>query len=89
MGFPSDGYPWHWSVYRWLEGENATIERIADLQQFATALAQFLAALQRINPAGGPPLGSTTFSVADRWQFMTLKPATQLQPCTARLIPTQ
>jgi aminoglycoside phosphotransferase (APT) family kinase protein len=61
MGFPSDGYPWHWSVYRWLEGENATIERIADLQQFATALAQFLAALQRINPAGGPPPGQHNF----------------------------
>ena len=58
MGLPAEGYPWHWSVYRWLEGENATIERIADLRQFAIALAQFLADLQRINPAGGPPPGS-------------------------------
>ena len=61
MGIPADGYPWHWSVYRWLEGENATIERIADLHQFATALAQFLAALQRIDPAGGPPPGQHNF----------------------------
>ena len=61
MGVPAKGYPWHWSVYRWLEGENATIERIADLDQFATALAQFLAALQRIDPAGGPPPGQHNF----------------------------
>src|SRR5512136_1590860 len=33
MGVPAGGYPWHWSIYRWLEGEHATIERIADLPQ--------------------------------------------------------
>jgi aminoglycoside phosphotransferase (APT) family kinase protein len=60
-GAPADGYPWQWSVYRWLEGETATIERIADLRQFATALAQFLSALQRIDPAGGPPPGRHNF----------------------------
>jgi aminoglycoside phosphotransferase (APT) family kinase protein len=56
-GDPGAGYPWHWSVYRWLEGENATIERIADLRQAATDLAQFVAALQRIDAMGGPPPG--------------------------------
>lgn len=25
-GQPGEGYPWHWSVYRWLEGENATAD---------------------------------------------------------------
>ncbi len=53
-GIPAEGYPWHWSVYRWLAGENATIERIADLQQAATDLAQFVAALRRIDATGGP-----------------------------------
>jgi aminoglycoside phosphotransferase (APT) family kinase protein len=38
MGVPGDDYPWHWSVYWWLEGENATIEGIADLTRFATTL---------------------------------------------------
>ncbi len=61
MGAPSDGYPWHWSVYRWLEGEPATIKHIADLRQFATTLAQFLAALQRIDAAGGPEPGPHNF----------------------------
>jgi aminoglycoside phosphotransferase (APT) family kinase protein len=60
-GTPAGGYPWHWSVYRWLEGENATIERIADPCQAATDLAQFVAALQRIDPTGGPPPGAHNF----------------------------
>lgn len=57
-GAPGEGYPWHWSVYRWLEGENATIERIADPRRAAIELAQFIAALQRIDATGGPPPGS-------------------------------
>src|SRR3970282_1587009 len=54
---PAEGYPWHWSVYRWLEGENATLERIADPREAATSLARFVAALQRINATDGPPPG--------------------------------
>lgn len=61
MGRPADGYPWHWSVYRWLSGESAAIERIADLTAFATDLAQFLVALERLDPTGGPPPGSHNF----------------------------
>lgn len=56
-GDPGEGYPWNWSVYRWLEGENATIERIADPRRAATELARFVAALRRIDPTGGPPPG--------------------------------
>jgi aminoglycoside phosphotransferase (APT) family kinase protein len=58
MGAPAEGYPWHWSVYRWLAGEAASIEPLADLRQAATDLARFVAALQRIDPSGGPPPGS-------------------------------
>jgi aminoglycoside phosphotransferase (APT) family kinase protein len=54
-GMPAEGYPWHWSVYRWLEGETATIARIADPRQAATTLGEFVDALQRIDPTGGPP----------------------------------
>jgi aminoglycoside phosphotransferase (APT) family kinase protein len=61
MGLPAEGYPWHWSVYKWLEGENATIERISDLCQFSIALAQFLTALQRVAVADGPPPGPHNF----------------------------
>jgi aminoglycoside phosphotransferase (APT) family kinase protein len=61
MGKPAEGYPWNWSVYRWIDGETATIERIADLRAFATTLAEFLAALQRINATGGPKAGPHNF----------------------------
>jgi aminoglycoside phosphotransferase (APT) family kinase protein len=60
-GAPADGYPWQWSVYRWLEGEAATVGRIADLPRFATALAELLNALRRIDPSGGPPPGRHNF----------------------------
>jgi aminoglycoside phosphotransferase (APT) family kinase protein len=56
MGDPAEGYPWRWSVYRWLEGENATADRL-DLRQAATDLAEFIAALQRIDTTGGPLAG--------------------------------
>jgi len=61
MGIPADGYLWNWSIYRWLEGENATIKNIANLREFATALAQFLVALQRIDISGGPSPGEHNF----------------------------
>ena len=61
MGGRGDGYPWNWSVYRWLDGEVARTERIHDLTDFATTLARFLAALQQIDPADGPPPGAHNF----------------------------
>lgn len=54
MGIPGEGYPWHWSVYRWLEGENKSIESLDDPQQAAIDLAQFITALHNIDPTGGP-----------------------------------
>jgi aminoglycoside phosphotransferase (APT) family kinase protein len=61
MGAPGEGYPWPWSVYRWLEGEIATLDRIDDVRAFASALGAFLAALQQIDPTGGPPAGQHNF----------------------------
>lgn len=60
-GVPGEGYAWDWSVYRWIDGELAGIERIDDLTEFATTLAQFLAALQRIDATDGPPPGQHNF----------------------------
>lgn len=58
MGTPAEGYPWHWSVYAWLEGKNATLEHLTDPDEAAIALAQFVAALQRMDATGGPLPGS-------------------------------
>jgi aminoglycoside phosphotransferase (APT) family kinase protein len=54
LGEPGHGYPWAWSVYRWLEGESAALERMADPGEAARALAHFLMALQEIDTTGGP-----------------------------------
>jgi len=56
-GAPSASFLWPWSVYGWLEGETATLERIDNLEHFATNLGQFLSALQKIEAADGPPPG--------------------------------
>jgi aminoglycoside phosphotransferase (APT) family kinase protein len=51
-GTPSLGYPGHWSVYRWLEGETPTPEQVTD--KLATDLAAFVSAVRRIGLEGGP-----------------------------------
>jgi len=61
LGEPANGYPWNWSVCRWIEGETAAPERIGDLNDFATSLAEFLVALQRIDPTDGPRPGARNF----------------------------
>jgi aminoglycoside phosphotransferase (APT) family kinase protein len=61
MGKPSTTYPWHWSVYTWLNGAAASLERIDNMPQFATTLAHFLVALQHIDPTGGPAAGPHNF----------------------------
>lgn len=60
-GAPGEGYPWGWSVCRWLEGENATLERLHDLDRAARDLARFITALQRIASSGGPLPGTHNF----------------------------
>lgn len=57
-GQPGEGYPHPWSVYQWIAGETASTEEIADLPEFAAALADFLNALQRADATGGPLPGA-------------------------------
>jgi aminoglycoside phosphotransferase (APT) family kinase protein len=60
-GEPGEGYPYAWSVYRWLEGEIASEAGIGDLTGFAIALAEFLVALQGIDATDGPAPGRHNF----------------------------
>jgi aminoglycoside phosphotransferase (APT) family kinase protein len=60
-GEPGEGYPYAWSVYRWLDGEPAGERSIGDLTAFASALAAFLVALARIDAGDGPPPGPHNF----------------------------
>jgi aminoglycoside phosphotransferase (APT) family kinase protein len=54
MGHPAEGYPFDWSVYQWLPGENANAG-MGDLSRAAADLARFIAALRRVDTAGAPP----------------------------------
>ena len=60
-GEPGEGYPFPWSVYRWLEGEPAATAELSDLTGFAVALAGFLSELERVDATGGPEPGEHNF----------------------------
>ncbi|GII85047.1 aminoglycoside phosphotransferase [Sphaerisporangium siamense] len=70
VGEPAFGYPWPWAVSRWLEGEAATVEALADSTRAAVELAEFLTALQRFAPEDVPAAGTraelTARPLADR-----------------------
>lgn len=53
-GKPDEGYPYEWAIYKWLEGENKTIDQVSDPRQAAIDTAHFITALQKVDTAGGP-----------------------------------
>ena len=61
MGEPSEEYPWHWSIYEWLDGETAANESIIDLSNFAKELACFLNALHLCDTTGASSAGPDNF----------------------------
>ncbi|WP_108015663.1 aminoglycoside phosphotransferase family protein [Streptomyces sp. VMFN-G11Ma] len=74
-GEPGEGYPYPWSVYRWLDGTTATPDALADPVRTALDLAGFITALQAADATGGPgpeqsnafrgvPLGDARDSIA-------------------------
>src|SRR6185312_5157341 len=54
LGAPGAGYPWSWSVRRWIEGRPAADDRIVDPVAFADDLARLLMARCGAGSAGGP-----------------------------------
>jgi aminoglycoside phosphotransferase (APT) family kinase protein len=60
-GEPSPALPRPWSVYRWIDGDLLTVDRVADLDMLASHLAGFLAALYACGPAGPAP-GAHSFA---------------------------
>jgi aminoglycoside phosphotransferase (APT) family kinase protein len=61
-GSPALGFPFPWSVYRWINGDTATDATVADLTQFAQDLARFLSALHACNATDGPASGAHSFA---------------------------
>lgn len=61
IGSPAESYPFQWTICEWVEGSEATADRVTDKQQFAFDLADFIKALQRIDTTGGPSPGDHNF----------------------------
>jgi len=57
LGQPASSYPWHWTVCRWIDGLNATLDRIGDAERAAEDLARFIVSLRRIDAVAGPAAG--------------------------------
>ena len=53
-GVPGEGYPWPWSVVRWIDGEPADVAPPADPVATADVLGRFLSALHEPAPADAP-----------------------------------
>ena len=73
VGVPGCGYPWFWSIVRWIEGEPADVT--APRPDQAARLAGFLRALHvraldeaPFNPWRGVPLRNRAASVEERFQ---------------------
>jgi aminoglycoside phosphotransferase (APT) family kinase protein len=74
MGRPGSGFPRPWSIYRWIDGDHASADRIANLTVFAADLAGFLAALYAVDASGGPAPGMHSFfrgGPVDTWDALT------------------
>jgi aminoglycoside phosphotransferase (APT) family kinase protein len=54
QGVPGEGYPNEWAVFDWLDGDDAATAPL-DLRRAVVDLAELIAALRAIDPAGGPP----------------------------------
>jgi aminoglycoside phosphotransferase (APT) family kinase protein len=54
LGTPAAGYPWHWAVLRWIDGDLPVAGALADAQALATDLGSFVAALRGVDLPGGP-----------------------------------
>lgn len=57
LGKPGHGYPWSWSVYRWIEGEELNQNAITDTIGLAKSIAQFIDELHKVDPSDGPSPG--------------------------------
>src|SRR5579859_7153526 len=61
LGKPSKSYPWNWSVYGWIEGEDSNTLQVNDLGPIASDISRFLNELHKIDATGGPLAGTHNF----------------------------
>lgn len=61
LGTPAEGYPWNWTICKWISGETAEPDRVVSMSGLAHNLAAFITALHRIDTQGGPAFGPHIF----------------------------
>ena len=61
LGYPSEIYPWHWSINTWIDGSSLNQEPNVDLKQLAKVLAQFLKEFEAADAHNGPEAGKHNF----------------------------
>lgn len=62
LGLPGQGFPWCWSIYRWLEGTTLALTLAqTDLKSLAGDVAGFLTTLQAVDASSGPAAGTHSF----------------------------
>jgi aminoglycoside phosphotransferase (APT) family kinase protein len=64
QGRPDAEYPWFWEIHSWVEGEIVPVDEI-DAVQAARDLADLVAALQGVDPAGAPQGRGIPLAVRD------------------------
>lgn len=61
-GVPGAGYPWPWSVRRWIDGAAPEADATLDRLTFAHGVGVFLRDLRAVPTSSGPPAGRHSFS---------------------------
>lgn len=71
MGHPSVNYPYHFSIYKWLEGISINLidKKTIDLEKLAFDMAKFLKELQAIKDVEGPSPGQHNWWRGDHIKF--------------------
>ncbi len=54
LGEPGEGYPWRWTVCRWLDGTHPAAGSSLGADRLAADLAHFVRAMRAVDPAGAP-----------------------------------
>lgn len=54
LGEPGAGFPYRWSIHRWVPGEGADPDSVADPVRFALDLAAVVRTLVELDPHGAP-----------------------------------
>jgi aminoglycoside phosphotransferase (APT) family kinase protein len=65
MGEPEGGYPYRWSLHRWIPGDGSALDRMNDPVSFALDLAEVVRALHMVPTDGAAAASNRARPVAD------------------------